>query len=77
MDTIPHADAGIRTLPAESVPIPATEHFSPMRHASPPELPPEVRLKSYGLLTEPNIKFLVSAENPPAHMLVLTQIIAP
>ena len=74
---VPQADEGIRILPARSVPIPPAEQPRAIRHASPPELPPEERSQSYGLLHEPNIKFLVSDDNPPQHIFDFRNGIAP
>ena len=53
IDARPQKCAGRRTLPPESVPSPHGEPCAAMIAASPPLLPPGVRVRSYGLFVRP------------------------
>jgi hypothetical protein len=77
MDAIPQKAAGSRTLPAASLPKPIGEPQAAMSAASPPLLPPDVRVRSYGLFVRPNSRLSLSKANSRSGRLVFASGTAP
>ncbi len=73
----PQYDAGMRKLPPLSVPIPPAEPSMARRAASPPELPPQVKLSFHGFVVRPHTGLEHSKPKRVCGRLVLTYIMAP
>lgn len=74
---MPVKEAGILSEPAASLPIPKTEHLELINAASPPELPPAVRVKSQGFLVFPYILLPDSSAKQHYGILLLANGITP
>lgn len=73
----PQNKAGIRRDPAASLPKAPFTNPNATNAASPPDDPPELQLKLYGLQTLPKILFLLSIANNNYGTFPLAKIIAP